>query len=146
VLHDLGVIDERSLVHVLLVFVPPLIWVVAIVAKRVPNAFLTGGVIGSLYGVALAVIHQFAWASVWGDNPFRLGANCSIPQGPRRSSSRLGVWKQPVHRHRRRSGDRGDGLADKPRHLPTSNGGEPRHRVTLTQNVNAYAAAATRLP
>jgi Na+/proline symporter len=82
VLHDLGVIDERSLVHVLLVFVPPLIWVVAIVAKRVPNAFLTGGVIGSLYGVALAVIHQFAWASVWGDNPPRLGAKLSdTPEG-----------------------------------------------------------------
>ncbi|GIG87954.1 hypothetical protein [Plantactinospora endophytica] len=61
VLHDLDVIQEGDFVNLLLVFVPPVIWIMVALAARVPKPFLTLLVVGGLYGVFLALVHQLLW-------------------------------------------------------------------------------------
>lgn len=61
VLHDLGVIQEGTLVNGLFVFVPAVCWVIAVLVWRPPRPFLTVLVIGALYGVFLAATHQLLW-------------------------------------------------------------------------------------
>jgi hypothetical protein len=75
VLHDLGVITEGSFVNALLVFGPPVIWILVAVCARVPKPFLTVLAIGAIYGVFLAVGHQVFWTTVWADDPPQLGGN-----------------------------------------------------------------------
>ncbi|KHL19038.1 UNVERIFIED_CONTAM: membrane protein [Mumia flava] len=77
VVHDLDLAPPQGVLTVLLAVLPPVIWVVVVLAARVPNPFLTVLVIGALYGVLLAVGHQLFWDSVWGDDPPRLGGNLS---------------------------------------------------------------------
>lgn len=77
VLHDLGVLEEGTVVNGLLVFVPPLVWVLVVVRARVPNPFLTVLVVGALYGVVLAVGHQLLWDASFPDGTPRLGGNLS---------------------------------------------------------------------
>ncbi|BEL12156.1 hypothetical protein Q0Z83_103470 [Actinoplanes sichuanensis] len=60
VLHDLGLIHERTGVNALLVFVPLLIWVlVAVTRSPNPIRLLLGA--GVVYGISLAVIHNALW-------------------------------------------------------------------------------------
>jgi hypothetical protein len=61
VLHDLGIVEEGSLLNGLLVFVPPALWIAAVVWKRPARPLLTVGVIGAFYGVFLAAGHQVLW-------------------------------------------------------------------------------------
>lgn len=75
VLHDLGVVHERTFVNLLLVVVPPLVWIAVVLAKRVPNPFLTLLAVGVFYGVLLAVTHQLLWDVAFGDESPRLGGN-----------------------------------------------------------------------
>lgn len=75
VLHDLGVLDDVTLVNALLVFGPPVIWVVVAVAGRIPRPFLTLLTVGAGYGVLLAVAHQLLWHVAFADDPPALGGN-----------------------------------------------------------------------
>lgn len=73
VLHDLAILDSGSLANALFVFVPPVLWIVVAVWRRVPNAFLTILVIGALYGAFLAIGHQLFWEISFSDSVPRLG-------------------------------------------------------------------------
>ncbi len=75
VLHDLGLIQERTFINGLLVFIPPLIWIGVVFLLRVRSPFLTLLVVGAFYGLFLAVGHQLLWDIAWGDNPPALGGN-----------------------------------------------------------------------
>ncbi|MCV2489868.1 hypothetical protein OF117_10890 [Geodermatophilus sp. YIM 151500] len=75
VLHDLGVIEEGSVVNGLFVFVPPVCWIAVVLWKRPPRPFATVVVIGVLYGVFLAVGHQVLWAAAFAGDPPVLGGN-----------------------------------------------------------------------
>ncbi len=75
VLHDLGLISEGTFLNALFVFLPPLIWIVVALWKRVPNPFLTLLVVGAIYGVFLAIGHQLLWNVSFGENPPQLGGN-----------------------------------------------------------------------
>ncbi|MER5649249.1 hypothetical protein [Streptosporangium sp. NPDC002524] len=75
VLHDLGVIHEGTFVNLLFVIVPPVVWIVVVLRRRVPNPFLTLLVTGLFYGVLLAVGHQVLWDTALGDDPPALGGN-----------------------------------------------------------------------
>ncbi|GAB3759487.1 hypothetical protein [Microlunatus parietis] len=77
VLHDLGIIEEGTFVNLLFVFVPPVIWIVVVLTRRVPNPFLTLLIIGALYGVFLAITHQLLWDLSWAGSPPTLGGNLS---------------------------------------------------------------------
>jgi hypothetical protein len=59
----------------LLVFVPLVIWLTVVLARRVPNPFLTLVVIGFAYGVMLAIGHQKLWVAAWDGNSPSLGGN-----------------------------------------------------------------------
>ncbi|HLU60013.1 MAG TPA: hypothetical protein VKZ81_31520 [Pseudonocardia sp.] len=61
VLHDLGIVEEGSLVNGLLVVVPPAVWIAVVLWHRPPRPFRTVVVIGAIYGVFLAVGHQLLW-------------------------------------------------------------------------------------
>lgn len=61
VLHDLGIVEEGSVANGLLVFVPPALWIAAVVWRRPARPFLTVVVIGAVYGVFLAAGHQALW-------------------------------------------------------------------------------------
>ncbi|WP_258132353.1 hypothetical protein [Microbacterium sp. MYb62] len=74
-LHDLGLVQERTVVNAVLVFVPPLIWIGVVLVFRVRAPFLTLLVVGAFYGVFLALGHQLLWDIAWGDSPPRLGGN-----------------------------------------------------------------------
>jgi hypothetical protein len=73
-LHDLNVIQEGDLANLLLVVVPPAVWIVVVLSARVPKPFLTLIVVGAIYGVFLAVGHQLLWDHALGKEP-SLGGN-----------------------------------------------------------------------
>lgn len=77
VLHDLGVIQERTFVNMLFVVVPVVIWIAVVVRARVPNPFLTLLTVGAIYGVLLAIGHQLLWEAAWNDGTPALGGNLS---------------------------------------------------------------------
>ncbi|MFI7025274.1 hypothetical protein [Micromonospora sp. NPDC049900] len=74
VLHDLGLVHERTFVNLLLVVVPPVVWITVALVRRVPNPFLTLLVVGLCHGVLLAVAHQLLWDVAF-DEPPTLGGN-----------------------------------------------------------------------
>ncbi|MFC4072494.1 hypothetical protein [Actinoplanes subglobosus] len=60
VLHDLGLIHERTGLNALFVVVPLLIWIVVAVTRPVsPVRLLLGA--GVVYGISLAVVHNALW-------------------------------------------------------------------------------------
>jgi hypothetical protein len=61
VLHDLDIIHERTLVNLLFVVVPLLVWIAVTFLSRVPKPFLSLLTVGGIYGVALAAVHQIFW-------------------------------------------------------------------------------------
>jgi hypothetical protein len=74
VLHDLGT-SGGPLVQALLAIGPPVVWVLVAVRARVPSPVLTLVVVGSLYGCALALIHNLMWDTAFtGDDPALGGA------------------------------------------------------------------------
>jgi hypothetical protein len=75
VLHDLGVIEEGTVVNGLFVFVPPACWIAAVLWQRPRRPFASIVVIGTLYGGFIAIGHQLLWnAAVGGSDP-TLGGN-----------------------------------------------------------------------
>jgi hypothetical protein len=83
-LHDLGVVPEGSILAGLLVFVPLAIWLIVVLRRRVPNPLLTLTVVGFVYGVMLAVVHQLFWSAAFGGDPPSLGGNLegTLAPGP----------------------------------------------------------------
>lgn len=75
VLHDLGVITEGAALNGVLVFAPPVIWIVVVLWKRVPNPFLTLLVVGVFYGLTLLLGHQILWHVAFEGGPPQLGGN-----------------------------------------------------------------------
>jgi hypothetical protein len=75
ILHDLGVIEESTFVNLLLVVIPPIVWIAVVLWRRVPNPFVTLLVIGACSGVYLAIVHQLLWGIAFGDRPPALGGN-----------------------------------------------------------------------
>jgi hypothetical protein len=75
VLHDLGIIQEGTLVNSLFVFVPALVWIAVVLWRQVPNPFLTLLVVGAVYGVLLMFGHQILWNTAWDGAPPSLGGN-----------------------------------------------------------------------
>ncbi|WP_253181945.1 hypothetical protein [Cellulosimicrobium cellulans] len=69
VLHDLHVVDEGSLVNLLLVVVPLVVWVVVVLRARVPRPFVTLLATGASYGVLLAVVHHLLWNRLYAQAP-----------------------------------------------------------------------------
>ena len=74
-LHDLGLVQEGSAAAWLLVFVPLALWVGVVLRRRVPNALLTLTVVGFIYAVMLAIIHQLFWGAAFGGDSPSLGGN-----------------------------------------------------------------------
>src|SRR5690625_7707742 len=61
VLHDLQVIEEGTALNAVLVFVPPVIWVVTALALNVRRPVLTLTAVGAAYGIILALVHLILW-------------------------------------------------------------------------------------
>ncbi|MDN5854645.1 MAG: hypothetical protein L0K86_17710 [Actinomycetia bacterium] len=79
--HDLG--DPATIVNLALTVCPPLVWIAVVLVRRVPNPFVALLVVGLVYGVALGVVHELTWSTVWGDDPPSLGGNLAgaLPSG-----------------------------------------------------------------
>ena len=75
VLHDLGIIHEGTASNLLLVVVPPLVWIVVALAARVPRPFLTLLATGAFYGVLLGGVHQLLWGAAFPGGAPTLGGN-----------------------------------------------------------------------
>ncbi|TCO24903.1 hypothetical protein EV652_108439 [Kribbella steppae] len=72
VAHDLDLVGPA--VNLVLVFAPLVIWLVVVLAKRVPSPIVTLAAIGLAYGVFLAIGHQVLWTWAVDEEP-RLGGN-----------------------------------------------------------------------
>lgn len=74
VAHDLALVAPGSPANMLLAIIPLATWIVVATlwSKRPVLSLL---VVGGLYGVALAVVHNLSWGVVFGDSPPRLGGN-----------------------------------------------------------------------
>lgn len=75
VLHDLGLLGPGSLLNLVLVFGPPLVWIAVALWRGVPRPFLTLLAVGVCYGVLLAIGHQVLWEQAFAANPPQLGGN-----------------------------------------------------------------------
>jgi hypothetical protein len=72
--HDLGV-DIGPLGQSVLALGPPALWVYVVLRARVPSPLFTLVTVSAVYGVALAIVHNVLWNSVFGDEPPTLGGN-----------------------------------------------------------------------
>lgn len=79
--HDAGV-AVPGLVQGLLVFGPPLVWLVVAVVRRIPSPVVTLLAIGGLYGVGLAIVHNLFWSDVFSERPPALGGNLAGTLAP----------------------------------------------------------------
>ncbi|MFC0532405.1 hypothetical protein [Phytohabitans kaempferiae] len=80
-IHDTGV-SVPGPVQGLLVFGPPLVWLIVAVVRRVPSPVVTLLAVGGLYGVGLAVVHNIFWSDVFADDPPSLGGNLAGQLSP----------------------------------------------------------------
>jgi hypothetical protein len=74
VLHDLEIVEEGSLVNILLVAVPLVVWI-AVAVWRSSNPFLSLLTAGAVYGLCLALVHNLFWNQTWDGSPPSLGGN-----------------------------------------------------------------------
>lgn len=75
VLHDLGIIEEGTVVNGLFVFLPPIIWIAVVVGRGVARPLLTLVLVGLCYGAILVIGHQLLWDLNLGSREIRLGGN-----------------------------------------------------------------------
>jgi hypothetical protein len=80
-LHDAGIAVPGP-VQGLLVFGPPLVWLVVAVVRRIPSPIVTLLAVGGLYGVGLAIVHNLFWSDVFSDRPPELGGNLAGALSP----------------------------------------------------------------
>lgn len=85
VLHDLGTPAQE--LNLVLTVGPPIAWVIAVTARRTSRPFVDLLLVGLAYGVALALLHQLTWTSVWDDTPPAFGDNLRdlLPSGVERA-------------------------------------------------------------
>ncbi|GIQ70561.1 hypothetical protein DUZ99_15215 [Xylanibacillus composti] len=74
--HDLHWVEPGSLANMLLVFVPPVIWVAVALRARTPRPFQSLLAVGIIYGVLLGITHQLLWHNAF-PTPPELGGNLS---------------------------------------------------------------------
>lgn len=77
--HDLGPV--APLLNGLLVFVPPAVWVVFVLWRRVPSPLVTLTAVGAVYGVVLGAVHQALWHAAHTEPP-ELGGNLAGALSP----------------------------------------------------------------
>src|SRR5690625_4111087 len=75
VLHDLHIVEEGSFLNALLVFVPLMIWIAVVVAKRVSRPFVALLAVGVVYGILLATGHFIFWEQAFPNGAPQLGDN-----------------------------------------------------------------------
>lgn len=73
--HDLKWLESGSFANMLLVFVPPLIWLVVVLLKTI-KPFKALLFIGMFYGILLGITHQIFWNVSFDESP-TLGGNLS---------------------------------------------------------------------
>lgn len=73
VAHDLG--GAGPVLNSVLTFGPIAVWLVVVLWRRVPNAFVTLVAIGAAYGLLLGVAHQVFWSTAFGGESPSLGGN-----------------------------------------------------------------------
>ncbi|HLR93471.1 MAG TPA: hypothetical protein VK053_03005 [Jiangellaceae bacterium] len=78
--HDLGPVSPA--LNSVLVWVPLVVWLVVVLWRRVPNAFVTLLAVGVVYGVLLAVTHQILWAEAFDGAAPSLGGNLAESFSP----------------------------------------------------------------
>ncbi len=88
VAHDLDLVGPE--LNMVLVFAPPLVWLVVALARRVPSPLATLSVVGLAYGVLLAVTHQLLWTHAFDGGAPTLGGNLAGTLSP--------AWEQVVVR------------------------------------------------
>ncbi|MBX4151923.1 MULTISPECIES: hypothetical protein [Paenibacillus] len=74
--HDLQWVDPHGFINRLLVFIPPIVWILYVLGKRhsVKHPFVPLMVIGAVYGLLLGITHQLLW-NVTFETPPALGGN-----------------------------------------------------------------------
>ena len=81
VAHDLELVTATSLANAVLAIGPLVLWVVvAVLGSRRPFATLLAA--GGGYGLALGLVHNLAWSTVWGESPPRLGGSLAGAWSP----------------------------------------------------------------
>lgn len=74
--HDLKWVESGDFVNVLLVFVPPIIWLTVVLRNCKDGVFIPLLTIGMIYGLLLGITHQILWTQAF-DSPPVLGGNLS---------------------------------------------------------------------
>ncbi len=72
--HDLGWFEEGTFINSMFVFIPVLIWMAVAVLNKNANPFRSMLVLGVIYGVMLALVHQVFWTASFPTLP-ELGGN-----------------------------------------------------------------------
>lgn len=75
VLHDLDLVHEGTFVNLLLVVVPPILWIAVVLRARVRRPVTTILAVGGVYGVLLAITHQVLWNVGLDTATLQLGGN-----------------------------------------------------------------------
>lgn len=75
ILHDLHILEEGTWLNAVFVWVPPFLWILLVVVKRVPRPFLALLAVGVVYGVLLATTHLLLWDQAFADGTPQLGGN-----------------------------------------------------------------------
>lgn len=74
--HDLQWVDPHGFINRLLVFIPPIVWILYVLGKRhsIKHPFVPLMVIGAVYGLLLGITHQLLWNMTF-ETPPALGGN-----------------------------------------------------------------------
>ncbi|OIB02324.1 hypothetical protein AK95_05295 [Paenibacillus sp. LC231] len=74
--HDLQWVDPHGFINRLLVFIPPIVWILYVLGKRhsVKHPFVPLMAIGTVYGLLLGITHQLLWNMTF-ETPPVLGGN-----------------------------------------------------------------------
>lgn len=72
--HDLRWVGSGDFVNLLLVFVPPIVWLIVVLWKGKEHVFKSLLLIGVIYGLYLGITHQILWTRAF-DTPPVLGGN-----------------------------------------------------------------------
>jgi hypothetical protein len=97
VAHDLAIVEEGSLVNLVLAVVPLVVWMTVTVIARVPHPFVTLLVIGACYGLFLAGLHQLLWDRAFAGSPPAVGGTFSgLDLGARQMIARLAAAMSSV--------------------------------------------------
>lgn len=74
ILHDLRIADGSGIVPAVLAVVPAMVWIYVAERAKVPSPLTTLLVVGGLYGVVLALVHNLLWSRAFTSEPALGGA------------------------------------------------------------------------